>query len=97
MKNMTSCELNEKINLENEEEPTMAYELKKTENFMFSEFYTGYNPQTKRSVICTLDDNCVRYIVLQCEGSNTKRIARREYSNKNKALCLEKATAALNR
>lgn len=75
----------------------MKYELTKTENFMFSEYYAGYNPQTQRSVICTLDDNCVRYIVLQCDGNNTKRIARREYSNENKARCLASATAALNR
>lgn len=73
------------------------YELKKTENFMFSEYYTGYNPQTDRTVHCILDDNCVRYVVVQCNGNNTKVVKRREYSNEQKALCLEKANAELNR
>lgn len=73
------------------------YELTKTENFMFSEFYTGYNPQTKRSVHCILDDNCVRYVVVQCEGNRTKVVKRREYSNHEKERCKANATAALNR
>ena len=73
------------------------YELKKTENFMFSDYFTGYNPQTQRTVHCILDDNCVRYVVVQCEGFNTKVLTRREYKNQNKALCLANATAALNR
>ena len=71
----------------------MKYELTKTENFMFSEFYTGYT----QSVHCILDDNCVRYVVVQCEGNRTKVVKRREYSNENKARCLANATAALNR
>ena len=73
------------------------YELTKTENFMFSEYYTGYNPQTQQTVHCILDDNCVRYVVVQCEGSNTKVLKRREYSNQNKARCMANALAALNR
>ena len=75
----------------------MKYELKKTENFMFSDYFTGYNPQTNRTVHCILDYNCVRYVVVQCEGSNTKVITRREYGNKDKERCLANATAALNR
>lgn len=73
------------------------YELTKTESPIFSEYYTGYNPETSRTVHCTLADNCVRYVVVQCEGSNTKVLTRREYSNENKARCLANATAALNR
>ena len=73
------------------------YELTKTENFMFKEYYTGYNPQTNRTVHCILDDHCVRYVVIQCKGFNTKVIARREYSNNNKELCKARATEALNK
>lgn len=75
----------------------MKYELKKTESPMFSEYYTGYNPQTNQTVHCILDDNCVRFVVVQCDGPRTKVVKRREYSNQNKARCMANATAALNR
>ena len=73
----------------------MKYELTKTESPLFSEYYTGYNPQTSRTVHCTLADNCVRYIVFDCKDN--RMLSKREYSNQDKARCLANATAALNR
>lgn len=73
----------------------MMYELTKTDSPLFSEYYTGYNPKTSRTVHCTLADNCVRYIVFDCKDNRI--LSKREYGNNEKARCLANATAALNR
>lgn len=68
-------------------------ELTKRENTIFNEYYEGTAASGAR-VICILDDYCVRYSVYD---HNSKRIARREYANNNKALALRKATEWLNK
>ena len=73
----------------------MKYELTKTESPLFSEYYTGYNPETNRTVHCILADNCVRYVVFNC--TDNRIVTKREYSNQDKERCLANATAALNR
>ena len=73
----------------------MKYELTKTESPIFSEYYTGYNPETGVTVHAILADNCVRYVVFDCKTN--RRHALREYGNQDKARCLASATAALNR
>ena len=72
----------------------MTYELTKTESPLFSEYYTGYNPQTSRTVHCILADNCVRYVVFDC--MENRILSKREFGNQDKARCLARATAALN-
>ena len=73
----------------------MKYELTKTESPLFSEYYTGFNPETARTVHCILADNCVRYIVFDCKKN--RMVTKHEYGNQDKALCMANATAALNR
>lgn len=73
----------------------MKYELTKTESPLFSEYYTGYNPEKSRTVHCTLADNCVRYVVFDCKGNRI--ISKHEYGNQEKERCMARATAALNR
>ena len=66
-------------------------ELRKENNSVFNEFFTGTNGN--KTVNCILDDNCVRYIVF--EGRRIK--TRREYDNCKKELCFKNATKALNK
>ncbi len=73
----------------------MKYDLKKTESPLFSEYYTGYNPKTSRTVHCILADNCVRYVVFNCKTNRME--TKREYANHEKNRCMANATAALNR
>ena len=73
----------------------MTYELTKTESPLFSEYYTGYNPQRSLTVHCILADNCVCYVVFDCKEN--RMLSKREFGNHDKARCLAKATAALNR
>lgn len=73
----------------------MKYELTKAESPIFSEYYTGYNPETSRTVHCILADNCVRYVVFDCKKNRME--TKREYGNQDKARCMANATAALNR
>lgn len=65
-------------------------ELVKVENYMFTEYYEG--TCWNKKVVCILDDNCVRFVGFV----NGKRTVRREYSNKNKEMCMRKATEWLN-
>lgn len=73
----------------------MKYELIKTESPIFPEYYTGYNPEASRTVHCILADNCVRYVVFNCNSNRME--TKREYGNHEKARCMANATAALNR
>ena len=73
----------------------MKYQLTKTESPLFSEYYTGYNPQSGVTVHCILADNCVRYVVYDCKARRMTK--KHEYSNHEKARCMANATAALNR
>lgn len=66
-------------------------ELKKESNEVFDNFYTGTNGS--KTVNCILDDNCVRYIVLQ----DGKIKSRREFNNIKKDICFKNATKALNK
>lgn len=71
-------------------------ELRKENNEMFKEFYTGTTYMSngqKKTVNCILDDNCVRYIVFV--GNRIK--SRREFDNTQKELCFKNATKALNK
>nr|DAY68285.1 MAG TPA: hypothetical protein [Caudoviricetes sp.] len=65
-------------------------ELRKENNGIFEEFFTGKNGN--KTVNCVLDDNCVRYIVF--ERGKIKSI--REFDNSQKNLCFKNATKALN-
>lgn len=68
-------------------------ELTKVNDDYFNELYKGV-AVSGASVTCILDDNCVRYMVLDKNG---KCKTRREYSNDKKDLCFKRATEALNR
>lgn len=76
----------------------MTYELNRTENAMFDEYYEGII-ENRRRVICILDDYCVRYMVFTYSRAGWKKVSCREYGNapKSKALCLANATKALNK
>ena len=66
-------------------------ELRKENNGLFTDFYTGTNGN--KTVNCILDDNCVRYIVFEKGKIKSKR----EFDNSQKKLCFINATKALNR
>lgn len=66
-------------------------ELRKENNGLFTDFYTGKNGD--KTVNCILDNNCVRYIVFE----KGKIKSRREFDNSQKKLCFINATKALNR
>ena len=68
-------------------------ELVKTNSKFFDEIFEG-TANSGAKVTCILDDNCVRYMVVDKFG-RTK--SRREYGNHNKELCFKRATEALNR
>lgn len=68
-------------------------ELIKVNDELFNEHYEGVAANGKK-VICILDDNCVRYMVLNANG---KQIRRREYENTQKETCFRNATKAFNR
>lgn len=68
-------------------------ELKKINDNYFNEIYKGV-AVSGASVTCILDDNCVRYMVLDANG---KCKSRREYSNNQKDLCFQRATEKLNK
>ena len=66
-------------------------ELRKENNVTFKEFFTGTNGT--KIVNCILDNNCVRYIVLEKGKIKSKR----EFNNSNKDLCFKNAVKALNK
>lgn len=68
-------------------------ELKKTASETFSEYYEGIAASGKR-VVCILDTNSVRYMVISTKG---KIISRREYDNNQTSICFANATKALNK
>jgi len=65
--------------------------LEKNQSEMLTEIFEGTNGDKK--VICILDDNCVRYMILK----NGKLTSRHEFNNCRKNLCFNNATKALNR
>lgn len=65
--------------------------LTKVNDKLFSERYEGTTASGK-NVICILDDNCVRYSVLNANG---KQVSCREYDNAQKETCFANATKAL--
>lgn len=70
-------------------------ELKRIESEMFKEFYQGVNGN--RIVNCILDDNCVRFVVLEKGSRTISRTIRREYRNDQKERCFRNAVKALNK
>lgn len=68
---------------------------------MFKEIYSGERAVlrkkdsmlVRRKVYCILDDNCVRYSVIE----NGRKVRVSEFSNNEKKKCFEHATRALNR
>lgn len=72
-------------------------ELTKVNDSIFSECYAGENGNTR--VIVILDDRCVRYTVLKRKSYTApwKKTSRREFGDHQKAACMEKAVAALNK
>ena len=69
----------------------MVEKLNRVKDYMFEHYYVGYNGS--KTVICILDDNCVRFVGFD----NAKRIVRREYSNSKKEMCMSRALAWLNK
>jgi hypothetical protein len=69
----------------------MVEKLIQVKDHYFDEYYVGYNGS--KTVVCILDDNCVRYVGFD----NAKRKTRREYSNDKKELCMRRAIAWLNK
>ena len=69
-------------------------ELTRKENWMFEKYYEGTNGN--KTVICILDNWCVRYHVIINNGSETTN-KRHEFSNDKKELCFKNATKALNK
>jgi hypothetical protein len=69
----------------------MVEKLDRVKDHYFDEYYVGYNGS--KTVVCILDDNCVRFVGFD----NAKRKTRREYSNDKKELCMRRAIAWLNK
>lgn len=65
--------------------------LTKTNNQHFNEYYEGTNGS--RTVRAILDNNCVRYMIIE----NGKLKSKREFGNDKKDLCMKNATKALNK
>lgn len=71
--------------------------LVRTQSDVFKEYYVGKNVRRGREVICILDENCVRYMILAPGKHGMKCISRREYSNGQEARCFANAEKALNK
>lgn len=71
----------------------MMNKLKKTASKTFSKYYEGIAASGKR-VVCILDINSVRYMVISAKG---KIISRREYDYSQTSICFANATKALNK
>lgn len=69
-------------------------ELVKIESNVFDEIYEGINGNKK--VVCILDNNCVRYIVLDL-AKPRQRGKRHEFNNDKKELCFRNAIKVLNK
>lgn len=69
----------------------MVEKLIPVKDHAFDQYYVGYNGS--KTVVCILDDNCVRFVGFD----NAKRKTRREYSNDQKELCMRRAIAWLNK
>lgn len=68
-------------------------QLEKVNSKLFNKIYEG-TAVSGWKVTCILDDNCVRYTVVDRFGRSKSR---REYDNHKKELCFKRATEALNR
>lgn len=66
-------------------------QLVKINHEVFREAYEGVNGD--RRVLCILDENCVRYMVIV----NGKLKSRREFSNGQEKTCFRNAERALNK
>lgn len=69
--------------------------LVKAQSDIFDEYYVGQ--KGLRKVICILDENCVRYMVLAPGKHGMKCVTRREYNNGQEARCFANAEKALNK
>lgn len=69
-------------------------ELVKVNSTIFDEIYEGINGNKK--VVCILDNNCVRYTVLDLTKPRQKG-KRHEFNDNQKELCFRNATKVLNR
>ena len=74
--------------------------MEKVENKMFDQYFVGERNgyiqklgYVERKVICILDNNCVRYSIIE----NGKLKRKSEFDNDNKKLCFSNAEFSLNK